>query len=111
MTSPDLAPCGFGYAGRCCCTCVYRLDAKPRCHHLGGKGECTRTNASALHRLADAGAKPASYVCAAFAHEGIALTDWTEHGCCEEHTFKNTSPLTETSAGSSDDKEELDGPP
>lgn len=108
---PRLAPCGFGYDGRCCCTCVYRLDAKPRCHHLGGKGECGPVGNSPLHRLAVAGRMPESYVCMAFASEGVAITDWTEHGVCEMHEFKPDSPLTDTSAGSPADEEETDGPP
>lgn len=80
------APCGYGFNGNCCCLCVYRLDAKPRCHHIGGKGSCGGHGLdTALGQLARA-AKPESYVCMAFAFEGTVLTDWTEHGCCENFT-------------------------
>jgi len=87
------ARCGFGYQGQCCCECAHHLVAKPRCHHLGGKGACgpRSTDGNLLdglaaeldhaHQVEEEG--PTTYVCLGFAYEGIALTDWREHGSCE----------------------------
>ena len=90
MSDRDLnqAPCGFGYDGSCCCTCGHQLIAKPRCHHLGGIGKCGSEliGAGPLKQLADEGVDgETSYVCMLFASDGIAMTDWLLHGCCECH--------------------------
>ena len=77
----------------CCCGCSKRLVAKPRCHHQGGKGVCgpyALPGANVLDRIvADVersrleDEQGSTYVCLAFASDGIAQTDWEEHGCCE----------------------------
>ena len=94
------AKCGFGYQGQCCCECALHLVAKPRCHHLGGKGACGPKGADNVldhvaaevdhaHRLEDQGLP--TYVCLAIAGDGIALTDWKEHGSCELWTQRRRS--------------------
>jgi hypothetical protein len=61
--------CGYGYKGDCCCECALRLDSHPRCECLGGRGTCGKSDHT--------------YVCIAMASEGIAFTDWADHGSCE----------------------------
>lgn len=90
------AKCGFGYEGRCCCECALHLVAKPRCVCLGGTrehlpypmpGDNEMVVIAKTVRCQELEAKErqtARYVCLAFAHEGIAQTDWDEHGSCEE---------------------------
>ena len=91
------AACGFGHDGQCCCECALHLVAKPRCHHLGGVGVCGPyapfdsvldkiTYAIERERLREE--QGITYVCLAFASEGIAQTDWQEHGSCEMWTAK-----------------------
>lgn len=92
MTNPD-TDCGFGYRDMCCCMCSYLAFAKPRCHHLGGGGECKPPPTfpeGPLGDLAKEGylleesERPKSYVCTGLLHtEGIVLTDWQLHGACE----------------------------
>jgi len=97
------ASCGFGYQGQCCCECALHLVARPRCHHLGGVGFCEGPYPSfedpSLVVIAKEGERarrkaehekehPVRYVCLAFADEGIAQTDWNEHGSCEMWTPK-----------------------
>ena len=89
MTELRQAPCGHGYDGKCCCTCALQLVAEPRCACLGGpgakcKGNLVKGNKGALGALANEFVdEAAEFVCLAFAHDGIAITNWTRHGCCE----------------------------
>lgn len=90
--------CGFGYQGQCCCECALHLVAKPRCYHLGGEGRCgpmLSFGATVLDKITHSVDKRRreeeegiSYVCLAFASEGVAMTDWREHGSCEMWTEK-----------------------
>lgn len=91
------ASCGFGYQGQCCCECALHLVARPRCHHLGGKGACgpRKTDnvvdqivAELEHAERVEAEGPTRYVCLVLADHGIAYTDWGEHGCCECWTPK-----------------------
>jgi hypothetical protein len=78
------------------------LVAKPRCHHLGGKGVCgpypDLFNSTVLDEITCAVERARleeeqgiRYVCLVFASEGVALTDWDEHGSCGAWTPKETS--------------------
>lgn len=93
------AACGFGYQGQCCCECALLLVAKPRCHHLGGDGNCgpyaAFDGATVLDKITHAVERErlreeqgTTYVCLAFASEGIAVTNWREHGSCEAWVTK-----------------------
>ena len=90
LGSARKAPCGHGYDGMCCCTCGYQLIAKPRCHHLGGKGKCgdnldiLGARSTAIGALAsEAVDVDATFVCLLFTSEGIVMTDWPRHSVCE----------------------------
>jgi len=96
------ATCGFGHQGQCCCECALLLVAKPRCHHIGGKGACgPRTTNNLVDRIVaevehaerveEEG--PTTYVCLAYSDQGIAQTDWNQHGCCEVWTARQDAPI------------------
>lgn len=67
----EVAACGFGYQGQCCCECSLLLRDKPSCDHTGAK----RNNL--CPEVSD------RFVCLVFADEGIALTKASPHGACE----------------------------
>jgi len=63
------------------------------CGCLGGPGEKCKSkslNLGALGSLAEEGVNAnTKYVCLAFASEGRAITDWSEHGFCEMWTSRS----------------------
>ena len=89
--NPD-TECGYGYLDTRCCTCSFLAFAKPKCHHLGGEGECNpvpkfpRGPLGALAKegyLLEKSAEPKQYACTGFLYEGVVMTDWDPHGACE----------------------------
>ena len=79
---------------------MFHLVAKPRCTCLGGIREhqplplATEPEMVYLAKtvkcqeLEEAERKAFGFVCVGFALEGIAQTDWPEHGSCEMWTPK-----------------------
>lgn len=69
MPANELAPCGFGAFGTCCCTCKNHLRLVDKCNHLGGTRRC--------------GEYPdGEFVCLVFSDTGVAQK-CDEHGMCE----------------------------
>lgn len=70
MPAEELAPCGFGAFGTCCCTCANHYKLVDKCTHIGGTRKC--------------GEYPdGEFVCLVFAPE--FAQKWNEHGMCEGH--------------------------
>jgi hypothetical protein len=76
----ELAPCGFGAFGTCCCTCIHRVETIRACKkHQGGRGACPPSK------------QKKGYSCTLFYEmardkgpaTGPILVDWSEHGMCE----------------------------
>lgn len=75
----ELAPCGNGAFGTCCCTCVNLAKTIEKCTHLGGGGVC--------------GGEPTGFAClVAFNVDGgPVITNWSEHGMCEMYLPRTKS--------------------
>lgn len=76
----ELAPCGFGAFGTCCCTCVNLAKTLDKCNHLGGSRTCGTE-------------ETAGFACLGFyrADGGPIMLNWEEHGMCEMYQAKKDS--------------------
>jgi len=84
MPASDLAPCGFGAFGTCCCTCSGQLILVDSCNHLGGTRKC--------------GEFPEDeYVCIVFASESNIAMKSNKHGMCEGYNERKLPIVKEES--------------
>jgi len=91
MPFEELAPCGFGAYGTCCCTCIHHAKTVLSCQkHQGGKGACPPS-------------QQVSYACLMFYAEDKGqspiIIDWPEHGMCEGYSARNVQERTKVTHG------------
>lgn len=88
MPAEELAPCGFGAFGTCCCTCAYRVETYRPCKkHQGGRGACPPSK------------QKSGFACTLFYEmakekgsvDGSIFVEWSEHGMCEGYVERKTN--------------------
>lgn len=72
MPAEDLAPCGFGAFGTCCCTCRYHARTLARARPRKQKKRKQKI-------------RVLGYACTLFRElaGGFVQTEWNKHGACE----------------------------